>query len=59
MDRPFERREDAFAEMADDICQQVQPAPMRHSHRDVFNAQFACTFDQLIKQGNDRLASFD
>src|SRR5205085_2126589 len=59
MDRAFKRRENPFAEMADDVCQHVQPSPVGHAHSDVFNAEVARAFDQLIEQGNDRLASFD
>src|SRR5712692_2518997 len=59
MNRTFERREDAFAEMPDDVCQDVEPAAVRHSHRDIFDAEISGALDQLIEQRNNRFASFD
>src|SRR5437879_8510753 len=45
--------------MSDDVRQHVQTAAVRHAHRDVFDAEVARAFDQLIEKRNDRFASFD
>src|SRR5713226_10492679 len=45
--------------MPDDVCQDVQTAAVRHTHRDVFDAEISGTLDQLIEQRDDRFASFD
>ena len=59
MHRAFERSEDAFAEMANDICQHIQTTAMRHAQRNVFDAEFTGAFDQSINQRHDRLATFE
>src|SRR6266849_8949780 len=45
--------------MTDDISQHIQTPPVRHAHRNLFNAQVARALDQLIEQGNDRFTAFD
>src|SRR5581483_6912805 len=59
MDRTFKRSEDAFAKMPDDVGEHVQASAVRHAHRDLFDAELARAFDQLIEERNDRLAALD
>ena len=44
--------------MADDICQNIQAAAMRHPKGDVFDAEIGRALNQLIEQGNDRFTAF-
>src|SRR6266404_1909749 len=59
MDRSFKAGEDAFAELADDVRDHVQPASMRHADGYVIDAARRRAFDQLVENGNDRFVSFD
>src|SRR5581483_714591 len=59
MDRTFKRSEDAFAKMPDDVGEHVQASAVRHAHRDLFDAELARAFGQLIEERNDRLAALD
>src|ERR1700730_3203595 len=54
----FEGRKDSFAELTDHVCKNIQAAPVGHSQGDLFNAARGPAFDQLVEQGNDRLAAF-
>src|ERR1043165_4314412 len=45
--------------MADHVCQNVQPAPMRHPHRNLLDAQIAGAINQLVEDCDDSFASFD
>ena len=45
MHRAFERSENAFAEIANHICQNIQTTTMRHAQRNVLDAEFARAFD--------------
>src|SRR2546427_9491575 len=58
MNRAFKGSEDALAEVADDVRQHIQAAAMRHSERDVFDAELGRALDQLIEQRNDRFTAF-
>src|SRR5574341_1712200 len=57
--RAFKRSEDALAEIAEHIGEHVQASAVRHAHRDLLDAEVARPFDQLVEQGNDRLAAFN
>src|SRR5437762_13773547 len=59
MHRTFERGENAFAEMANYICEDIQTATMGHPQLNVLDAEISRAFDQTIKQGHDRLATFE
>jgi len=45
--------------MADHVCEDIQTTTMRHAQLNVFDAKFSSTFDQTIKQWDDRLATFE
>src|SRR6185437_2628346 len=45
--------------MADHVCQNVQPATMRHPHCDLLDAQIAGAINQLVEECDDGFASFD
>ena len=57
--RTFERGENAFAEMANHVCEDIQTATMGHPQLNVLDAEISGAFDQTIKQGHDRLATFE
>src|SRR5262245_22957042 len=55
--RTFKRCKDSFAQVANHVCQYIQTTTMGHTHRDLFNTTRSCTIDELIKNGNDGLAT--
>src|SRR5678816_1176121 len=59
MNRPFKRREDAFAKVSDNIREHIQAPAMRHAQGDVFNSACCAAFDELVEQMYDRLATFE
>src|SRR5215510_2458849 len=56
---PFEGRENALAEIPEDVGQHRQTAAMRHPHDHFFDAAFGGALNQLIENGDDRFAAFD
>src|SRR5205085_1822741 len=52
-------REDALAEFADDVGDDVQASAMRHTNGDVDDLAASGAFDQLIDNRNHRLVAFD
>src|SRR5207237_1685799 len=57
--RAFELGEDAFAEMPNHVCEDIQTATMCHPKPNGLDAEIRRAFDQTIKQWHDRLATFE
>src|SRR5689334_11141265 len=59
MYRAFETGEDAFAELADNVCDHIKPAAMCHADRYVIYFAGWSTFNQLIENRDYGLVAFN